>query len=157
MVLGFDPGFAITGWGALEKKEHKVVVRGYGTLETAPADAMTLRLSRLFTDVNALIAEFRPERCVVERLFFTRNQKTAAGVYQARGVILAAIGLAGLPLLELTPQEIKQALTGSGRASKSDVLRMVERLLGVRPQRDDAADGLACALAGLSEMAWRLS
>jgi len=157
LVIGFDPGFAITGWGVLEKEGHLIAVRGFGTLETPAQEAMPVRLARLFQDVEALIKEFRPRRCVVERLFFSRNQKTAAGVYQARGVILAAIGLADLPLLELTPQQVKQTLTGSGRASKTDVMRMVERLLGVRPDRDDAADALACALAGLSDMIWRVS
>lgn len=155
MVLGFDPGYATTGWGALARVAGGIAVSGYGTIETLAGQPMEQRLWQLWQDAQRLIAEYRPECCVVEKLFFSRNQKTAVGVYQARGVLLALIGQAGLPVLELSPQEIKQSLTGSGRAGKKDVLRMVERLLGVQPQKDDAADALAAAMAGLQWQTWQ--
>lgn len=151
-VIGFDPGYAITGWGAVESPgAGEFVSRGYGAILTDAGLPVQERLRIIFQDTTRLLQEIRPERIVIEQLYFSNNQKTAGGVYQARGVILAACGLAGLDVLELGPGQVKQTITGSGRAGKGEILRMVQRLLGINQPitPDDTADALAVGIAGI--------
>lgn len=151
-VIGFDPGYAITGWGLVESTgAGQFVTSGYGAILTDAGLPVQERLRIVFQDVTQLLTQHRPERVIVEQLYFSNNQKTAGGVYQARGVILAACGLAGLDVLELGPGQVKQCVTGSGRAGKGEILRMVQRLLGIAEAitPDDTADALAVAIAGI--------
>ncbi len=149
-VLGLDPGFGITGWGVVEGR-NQLTPLDYGAI-TTPADMEhAMRLREIRHDVSRLIAKFKPTCIVVEKLFFSRNVTTAGGVFEARGAALVAVGEAELPLLELTPNQIKQAVTGSGRAGKREVMEMVKRILNIPVdiKPDDTADALAGAIAGI--------
>jgi len=151
LVLGFDPGYALIGWGVVESTETGLYSSiEYGAIRTDSDWLSQKRLSYIYREARRISKEYQPQYVVVEQLFFSNNRKTAAGVFQARGVILAAVGECDLQLIELTPNSIKQAITGNGRASKKDMIEMVQRILKlkekVRP--DDIADALAGALAG---------
>ncbi|MCR9143145.1 MAG: crossover junction endodeoxyribonuclease RuvC [bacterium] len=152
-MLAFDPGYGRTGWGVVEsgREASRLVGVAYGVLETLPGGVMADRMAELYRLATEVIEEFQPDHVIMESLFFTKNPTTAAGVYQAQGVLLAAVGESGRPILEIGPGTIKQVIAGSGRAKKAEVTRMVERLLGFRePIRpDDAADALAGAVAGI--------
>lgn len=146
-ILGLDPGYGITGWGAVECGAPLRSV-AYGVLRTDANHTMAERLWQLQRETIRLLEELRPDVVSVEKLFFSRNTTTAEGVYEARGVLLSSAAGAGIPVLEFAPVVVKQAVTGSGKASKRDVILMVMRQLGIREKisPDDAADGLALAI-----------
>ncbi len=153
-VLGIDPGTAITGYGIVRgatggNGPYQLVT--YGAIETHAGEPMERRLLALHSELCAILREFRPSQAAVERLFFGRNATTALTVGQARGVALLALAEAGVPVVEYTPAEVKQAMAGFGRADKLQMQRMVQALLGLPaiPQPDDAADALAIALCHL--------
>lgn len=158
VVLGIDPGTATTGYGVVGRTlRGDFDLLAAGVIRTAPDVEMHLRLLELFTDLQALIREFRPNEVAVEKLFFGKNVTNAITVGQARGVVLLAAALAGLPLAEYTPAEVKQAISGYGNAEKRQMQEMVQRLLGLDepPRPDDAADGVAIALCHLQTVAYR--
>ena len=148
IVLVIDPGTAATGYGIVERNGSKLRLIDYGCIETVPADELPVRLLHIHQAVSELIAEHKPLIVGVERLFFNRNVQTAFAVGQARGVVLLAAAEAGLPVHEFGPHEVKMAVTGYGRASKDQVQKMVQVVLGmsVLPRPDDAADALAVAI-----------
>lgn len=152
VVLGIDPGTAITGYGVVgETMRGDFVLLACGVFRTTAGEPMHLRLLELFQDMQALLKEFAPDEVAVEKLFFGRNVTTAISVGQARGAMLVAAALAGLPVVEYTPAEVKQAVTGYGNADKPQVQQMVQQLLGLAapPTPDDAADGVAIAICHL--------
>lgn len=148
IALGIDPGTATCGFGvvALEGGELRMVDAGCVRTLTNDSDAQRLRQIHLALD--GLIAQHRPDRVAVERLFFQRNVQTAMTVGQARGIALLVAAQHGLPIDEPTPNEVKQAVCGNGAADKAQVATMVERLLRVslRGVADDATDALAIAI-----------
>jgi crossover junction endodeoxyribonuclease RuvC len=148
-ILAFDPGYGITGWGVVD--EPPLTAVEYGAIETNARDKHEVRLLEIFHTSRELIARFKPSCIVVETLFVSKNAKTAGGVYESRGVILAACAESGTEVIELGPTTIKKTVTGSGQATKQSVHQMVKRLLGIsqniRP--DDTADALAGAIAGI--------
>jgi crossover junction endodeoxyribonuclease RuvC len=148
IVLGIDPGTAMTGYGLVSREGSTLRMIDYGCLQTIPDRALPERLLIIHQAVSELIAEHRPVWVGVERLFFNKNVQTAFAVGQARGVILLAAAQHGVPVLEYGPHEVKVAVTGYGRASKQQVQRMVQAVLGmsVLPRPDDAADALAVAI-----------
>lgn len=151
-VLGIDPGTAITGYRIVgETAEGDFVLLACGVFRTEARVPMHLRLLELFRDMQALLDEFHPDEVAVERLFFGRNVTTAISVGQARGTILVAAALVGLPVAEYTPAEVKQAVAGYGNAGKQQVQQMVQQLLHLDapPTPDDAADGVAIAICHL--------
>lgn len=149
-VIGFDPGYGITGWGVVEGVST-YRSPAYGAITTSPDQPLEKRLHEIHVRVVDLLKEFKPDHAVVEKLYFSKNRTTAEGVYESRGVILAAIGGSHTNLIELSPGSIKQAVAGSGRATKADVIRMVMRLLNINEtiKPDDTSDALAGALAGI--------
>jgi crossover junction endodeoxyribonuclease RuvC len=152
VVLGIDPGTAITGYGIVGETERgDFSLLACGVFRTTAGEPMHLRLLELFQDMQALLQEFTPDEVAVEKLFFGRNVTTAISVGQARGAVLVAAALAGLPIVEYTPAEVKQAVTGYGNADKPQVQQMVQQLLGLAapPTPDDAADGVAIAICHL--------
>ena len=158
VVLGVDPGTAITGYGVVaEDSDGEFVLLACGVIRTAAHTAMHLRLLELFRDLQAIIDEFEPEVMAVEKLFFGRNVTTAISVGQARGSILLSAALAGLEVVEYTPAEVKQAISGYGNADKEQVQEMVRQVLHLdaAPQPDDAADGLAIAVCHLQSARYR--
>lgn len=148
LVLGIDPGVAITGFGLVVEGTQGVSAVDYGTLETPARMPLPERLHKLHVELAELIRRHRPEVMAIEELFFCRNVTTALGVGHARGVVLLAAAQAGLRVSEYTPMQVKQAVTGYGRASKAQIQDMIRLLLCLDhiPRPDDAADALAIAV-----------
>lgn len=148
-ILGIDPGFGRVGFGIIEQKNgndwHCIK---YGCIETSSKMKFVDRLLQIRDEVKSLIKEYKPTRVAVEELFFFKNVSTAIEVGQARGVILVTAAESGLPVDEFTPLQIKQAMTGYGRAEKGQMQRIVGMVLGIKDKikSDDAADALAVAL-----------
>ncbi len=153
--LGIDPGFGRVGWGVIEVEGAKLVPIDYGCWETSKEKDFGERLHFLADNLRAAIKKFQPDVLVVEQLFFFKNLKTAINVAQARGVVILIGHENCLPLLELTPLQAKQAISGYGQADKKQMQIMVKMILKLEkvPQPDDAADALAMAIAGASY--WR--
>ena len=148
IVIGIDPGTAITGYGVIDKQGDKLFFLECGAIKTqSSADAPT-RLVSIYNDFNALIDRYRPDEIATERLFFTNNTTTGIPVGRALGVILLSIAQHGLPWTEYTPTQVKNAVVGVGNADKKQVQFMVTRLLSLSetPKPDDAADALAIAI-----------
>lgn len=148
LVLGIDPGTAITGYGVIECKGNKFKVVDYGSIRTASTLPLPKRLQLLYDGVQELINTYHPQHLAVEELFFNKNTKTALSVGQARGVILLAGANNNLIVAEYTPLQVKQAVVGYGRAAKKQVQEMVRILLNLErmPKPDDVADALAVAI-----------
>jgi len=148
ITLGIDPGTAICGFGVVTLDGGSLRMLDAGCIRTPSNATDAERLRQLHEALRGLIAEHRPERIGIERLFFQRNVQTAMAVGQARGVALLAAAAAGVPIDEPTPNEVKQAVCGNGAADKAQVADMVERLLGVdlAGVPDDATDALAIAI-----------
>lgn len=148
-ILGVDPGFGRVGFGVIEKNSsNQWVCLKYGCIETSPKKKFIERLSEVRDELKKLIQECKPTRVAVEELFFFKNVKTAIEVGQARGVILLTAHESGLPIDEFTPLEVKQAMTGYGRAEKGQMQKIMAMVLGIKEKikSDDAADALAIAL-----------
>jgi crossover junction endodeoxyribonuclease RuvC len=148
IVLGVDPGTAALGYGVVERRDGHLRAVDYGVLTTDPVLPLPERLAAVHAWVVELIELHRPAAMAVERLFFSRNAQTALGVGQARGVVLLAAAQEGVAVVEATPNEVKQAVAGFGRADKGAVTVMVQRILALEepPRPDDAADALAVAI-----------
>jgi crossover junction endodeoxyribonuclease RuvC len=149
-VLGIDPGLSRCGYGAVARDAAGGPLRAvaYGLLTTAVTDPLPQRLAALTRDMRALLDELAPDVVAVERVFFQTNVRTAMSVGQASGIALAAAAEAGCEVVQYTSNEVKQAVTGYGAASKEQVQRMVQSLLGLAsvPRPADAADAIALAL-----------
>ena len=153
IVLGVDPGTAITGFGIIEEKEDQTLkVLDSGAIRTSSSLADWDRLQILYQKIREIILLHQPDCGAVEKLFFQQNVSTAISVGQARGVILLAMAQNGLQVGEYTPLEVKQAVVGYGRAEKRQVQRMVTTLLAleITPSPDDVADALAVAICHLN-------
>jgi len=150
VVLGIDPGTAILGYGVVRGERDPVMV-AYGVVRTESKQAPEKRLQLLYDGVSRLIAQYLPDCVAVEQLFFSKNVTTALPVMQARGVVLLAAANADVPIAEYRPIEVKQAITGYGKADKPQMQEMVRVLLRLDaiPQPDDAADALAVAVCHL--------
>lgn len=148
ITLGIDPGTAICGFGVVALEGGSLRMLDAGCIRTPSNASDGERLQQLHDALRGLIAEHRPGRIGIERLFFQRNVQTAMAVGQARGVALLAATAAGVPIDEPTPNEVKQTVCGNGAADKVQVAEMVSRLLGVRLTGvpDDATDALAVAI-----------
>lgn len=147
ITLGVDPGTALLGYGVLAGDSPPRVV-DFGVIATSPKQRMATRLLQLYEGLTRIMRDFRPDVVVIEELFFARNVTTALAVGQARGVVLLAAAQAGVPVVEYKPAEVKQAVSGYGKADKPQMQEMVRLLLDLDqvPQPDDAADALAVAL-----------
>ena len=148
VILGIDPGYAIVGIGVIEYIGNKFRVLEYNAI-TTPAGMPTVeRLKKIYTEITSYLVKYDPDAVAIEELFFNSNQKTAINVAQARGVLLVAVANANIPICEYTPLQVKQSVTGYGRAEKKQIQQMVKTLLGLNaiPKPDDAADALAIAI-----------
>ncbi|MCQ2552359.1 MAG: crossover junction endodeoxyribonuclease RuvC [Clostridia bacterium] len=147
-ILGIDPGYAIMGWGVIEKKGNSVSTVAYGAVTTEKDMPMPDRLKVLYSSLMEIIAEYQPDEVSIEELYFHTNQKTVIFVGQARGVAILACSNSSLPIYEYTPLQIKTSITGNGRAEKKQVQEMVKRILGLSevPKPDDTADAIAAAI-----------
>jgi crossover junction endodeoxyribonuclease RuvC len=151
LVLGIDPGTAITGWGVVAKEGNELSLVDYGAVRTSQDSPMPERLQTIYGELGQVITRHQPTAVAVEQLFFSKNVRTAMVVGQARGVALLAVADAGVPLHEYTPLEVKQSVSGYGKATKEQVQKLVQMLLGLDsvPQPDDAADAIAVAICHL--------
>ena len=162
IVLGIDPGYALMGWGVVESKGNRMRLINYGCVETYAHTPMQHRLRSLYQGVRDLVNIYQPDDVAFEELFFAHNVTTALMVGAARGAAIIAATEYTENLYEYTPGQIKQAVTGSGRADKKQVQQMVKMLLGMDeiPKPDDAADAIACAMthcqAGISKEQFRM-
>jgi len=147
ITLGVDPGTALLGYGLVYGDDEPELIT-FGVVETTTAQTMPQRLVRLYEAIWELIRTHAPDVLAIEQLFFARNVTTALAVGQARGVVLLAAAQHGMPVFEYKPSEVKQAISGYGKAEKSQMQEMVRILLGLAdiPRPDDAADALAVAL-----------
>lgn len=147
-ILGIDPGYAILGYGVVEMKGNRFEASGFGAITTEAGFDMPDRLKHLYSSLMEVISVYQPDEAAIEELFFNTNTKTAMMVSQARGVAILACTNSGLPVSEYTPLQIKQALTGHGRADKAQVQFMVKNILSLKdtPKPDDVADALAAAV-----------
>lgn len=147
-ILGIDPGYAILGWGIIEKTGNRFRPVDYGAITTDKDMPMPERLQVLYDELREIIREYNPEVASIEKLFFNTNTTTAINVGQARGVAILACIKGNLQVAEYTPLEIKQALVGYGRADKKQIQFMVKTMLNLKevPKPDDTADALAAAI-----------
>ena len=148
IVLGIDPGLANTGYGVVARRGGRLVALDGGVISTRADAAHELRLAEIHAGIEALLSEHGPAAMALEELYFGQNVRTAFAVGQARGVAMLAAGQQGVPCAGYTPQQVKGAVCGNGRAEKQQVARMVKTLLGLaaEPQPDHAADALAVAI-----------
>lgn len=156
-ILGIDPGTGIVGFGVIETDGHKHTLVDAGVIRTPAHQPLVERLDTIFHEIESLIKELKPTVMVVEELFFAKNVKTAISVSHARGVILLAGKKAGLEVAEYTPLQIKQAVTGYGRAEKQQIQEMVRIMLRLKvaPKPDDCADALAAAICHSSQLLYK--
>ena len=155
LVLGIDPGTAITGYGFVtESPDGRLCAGAYGVIRTSPEINSGQRLLILYKELHIIVDLHHPQSGAVEKLFFQKNVTTALAVGQARGVALLALAEFNIPTSEYTPMEVKQAVCGYGGASKNQVQQMVKILLNLDalPEPDDAADALAIAICHLNSM-----
>ena len=147
-ILGIDPGMAIVGYGLIETTEDKPILITSGSIQTDSKEPDSKRLLEIYKDLSTVIEELKPDCASVEELFFFKNQKTVIPVAEARGVILTVLEKYGIPAYSYTPMQVKQVLTGYGRAEKKEVEQMVKITLGCDklPKLDDTVDAIAIAI-----------
>ena len=147
-ILGIDPGVATVGFGVIEAQAGRQQMIQYGAITTPAGQPLAARLVQIAQDMETLITQFQPDEMSIEELFFSKNITTGIAVAHARGVILYTAERLHLPVYEYTPMQIKQAVTGYGKADKAQVQQMVKMITGmdsiIRP--DDAADAVAAAI-----------
>lgn len=148
IILGIDPGTAITGFGVIKVTGNRFNPIDYNCIRTPANIPMYQRLQQVYDGVSELIKRYQPGHFAIEELFFNKNVRTAITVAQARGVAMLAAAHAGLEVFEYTPLQVKQAVVGYGRAEKGQVQIMVKTLLNLPaiPKPDDVADALAIAI-----------
>lgn len=148
IILGLDPGTAITGYGVIRVVNFKISCIAYGVIRTPAEMPMPKRLQMIYEDLGQVISQYHPDEVAIEKLYFGRNVTTGISVGQARGVLLLCLAQANLPIGEYTPPQIKRALSGYGGAEKQQMQYMVQNFLKLPeiPQPDDAADALAIAI-----------
>lgn len=158
IVLGIDPGTAITGYGVVKDSlDGRLYGLDYGVIRTDSKTPYPLRLKKIHDEIVTIIEQHKPDNVVIEQLFFNKNTATASLVWQARGAVILTVAVKGIELLEYTPIQVKEAVTGYGRAEKMQIQQMVKVLLGLSevPKPDDAADALAIAICHLQSYKMR--
>lgn len=148
VILGIDPGLANTGWGIVEERRGEVRCRAYGCIQTSAGSDLAVRLRHIADDLTAVVERYRPREAACEGIYFGANVRSAIPTAHARGAALVAVSLCGVEVGEYTPMQIKQALTGYGKAEKRQIQIVTANLLHLKgiPRPDDAADALAVAL-----------
>ncbi len=147
-ILGIDPGMAIVGYGVLEYENGTPDLLSSGSIRTDKTSRESARLLEIYNDMELIVNKFQPDAAAIEKLFFFRNRTTVMPVAHARGVILTVLEKFNIPIFEYTPMEVKQVLTGYGRADKKEVEKMVKLSLSTDklPKLDDTIDAIAIAI-----------
>ena len=148
IIIGIDPGYAITGFGVLEYEGNHFKLIESGSIQTKAGIPLPTRIAKIYDDMNELIEKYKPDAIAIEELFFNRNTTTAIGVAQGRGAVLIAAAKTSTPIYEYTPLQVKQGVTGYGRADKKQVQMMVKTVLGLEkvPKLDDTTDAIAIGI-----------
>lgn len=148
-ILGIDPGMAIVGYSIVDYDGKNIELEHSGSIQTPKGERESARLLEIFDDMTSIVEKYKHDVCAIEKLFFFRNQTTVMPVAHARGVILTVLEKFGIPIYEYTPMEVKQILTGYGRASKKEVEQMVKIALESEklPKLDDTVDSIAIAIS----------
>ncbi len=151
LTLGIDPGLATTGYGLIRENRDKLVFVDHGIICTSKNESSQNRLRTIYMNVKKLATDYKPRVIAIEKIFFSRNRKTALPVSQARGIMLLAAAQLNIPVFEYSPADVKVAVTGYGSADKKQIQQMVKHLLRLTdiPKPDDAADALAIAICHL--------
>jgi crossover junction endodeoxyribonuclease RuvC len=151
-ILGIDPGTATVGWAVLEEKNGKIFSVAHGHISTSPKDSISSRLKEVSDDLKKIIKKYKPQEAAVEELFFFKNQKTIIRIGEARGAILLTLENLKVKIIGYTPLQVKQAVTGYGRAEKNQVQLMVKEILGLKsiPKPDDVADAIAIGICHIN-------
>lgn len=152
IILGLDPGTATTGWAVMSEAAGKLTPLAYGHISTEPEQAPAERLLEIATDIEAIIRKYRPQEAAIEDIFFQKNVKTAVKVSEARGALLLTLEKLNVRIFGYTPLQVKQSLTGYGRAEKRQIQEMVKNILKLKsvPKPDDTADAIAIAICHLN-------
>ena len=147
-ILGIDPGMAIVGYGLIDVEDDNIKLLASGSIQTDKKLDDSKRLLEIFNDLSTLVEKLKPDCASVENLFFFKNQKTVIPVAEARGIILTVLEKYNIPIFSYTPMEVKQVLTGYGRAEKKEVEQMVKIALASdnMPKLDDTVDAIAIAI-----------
>ncbi|RMF10532.1 MAG: crossover junction endodeoxyribonuclease RuvC [Candidatus Neomarinimicrobiota bacterium] len=155
-VIGVDPGLGITGFGIIEQQGQQLQSICYGTVRPPTKFSLPLRLKYLFDEIMQLCQEYRPDILSIEDTFYQKNVKAALSLGQARGTVLLAGAIYGIPCKEYSPRKVKNSVTGNGAATKEQVQFMVQRILNLpeKPTPLDASDALAIALCYLNQPEW---
>ncbi len=150
-ILGIDPGTATTGWAILKERTGVIKPIAYGHISTSPQKSTGSRLLEVAKDIEEIIKKYKPQESAIEDIFFFKNVKTAVKVSQSRGAMLLTLQKEGIKIFEYTPLQVKQAITGYGRAEKKQVQLIVKNILKLKeiPRPDDTADAIAIALCHL--------
>ncbi len=150
-ILGIDPGLAIVGYSILDTDKDDIILSASGSIQTDKNKSDSKRLLEIELDLQTIIDKYKPEVAAIEKLFYFRNQKTVIPVAEARGIILAVLERNNIPIFEYTPIEVKQIITGYGRATKDEVAKIVEMSVKYNklPKLDDTLDSIAIALCYL--------
>ena len=148
IIIGIDPGYAITGFGVIEYEGNHFKLIESGSIQTKAGIPLPTRIAQIYDDMNELIEKYKPDAIAIEELFFNRNTTTAIGVAQGRGAVLIAAAKTSTPIYEYTPLQVKQGVTGYGRADKKQVQMMVKTVLGLEkvPKLDDTTDAIAIGI-----------
>ena len=144
IVIGIDPGYAITGWAVLNNKSNKIEAIDYGAFQI-PKKELYIRMIEICDGLDEIIDKYKPTEVAIEKIFFNKNVKTAIDVAQIRGAIALSLKRKGLEIFDYTPLQVKQAIVGYGRAEKMQIQNMIKILLNLKevPKPDDVADALA--------------
>lgn len=150
-VIGIDPGTAIIGWAILEEKKGEMFPIAHGHISTSPDKSEEKRILEISKDLDIIINKYSPEEAAIEKLFFFKNQKTVMEVSQSKGAIILTLEQKNISIFGYTPLQIKQAITGYGRADKQQVQQMTKSILKLKsiPKPDDTADAIAVAICHL--------
>jgi len=156
IILGIDPGFAILGYGFIKVKNGQIRALNYGCFKTSKEQPQEQRLFQIYQRLNRLVKDYRPDKMAIEEIYFAKNVKTVTKVSEAKGIVLLVAAQNMLDVFEYTPLQVKQALTGYGRASKPQIQKMVKAILKLKktPKPDDVADALAIALTCSQTNSW---
>ncbi len=148
IILGIDPGTAITGFSIIKHEKGRTELLEFGCIRTKSTQPHHERLNEIAGDINSIIEKYSPDVCAIEKLFFSKNVKTAMSVSEVRGVLIQHAANQGLEIHEYTPNVVKSTVTGDGKADKLQIQKMVKTILNLEkiPKPDDAADAIAIAL-----------
>ncbi|MDY0150746.1 MAG: crossover junction endodeoxyribonuclease RuvC [Candidatus Cloacimonas sp.] len=158
IIIGIDPGSRYCGYGLIQMDGRKIVAAGCEVIDVSKQPSLPERLTELYKQICAVLDEHQPKMAAVESMFFHKQVKSIFTLGHARGVILLALAMKGIPIIEYSPREIKKSVVGNGNATKAQVRFMINQLYPLKesPRRDDAYDALAIATCHFNRMKWMI-